>query len=470
MHGASNLRRSYRAGTARTGTARTGTGRAGTVPAPTAAAGLRRGGPGRLRIAAAICAAAGLLVAGCAASPASTGSGGVRGKGQAHSGTKAAPKPAVQLAITPASGSKDVSPGSGISVTAAGGKLTHVSVHTSGDPVTGTMNAGATAWHSSWTLAVAAHYTVTATGQAPNGQSVTQTSTFTTLAPASTFQAMIFEGQGATYGVGMPIILDFSQPIKDKAAVERALQIRTSKPVVGAWYWDGDQTLDFRPQTYWPADTTVSFTGHLNGVEGAPGMYGYHTLSQSFRIGDSLIVVASTATHFMDLYRNGKLYRHWPISTGRSTLPTPNGTYLSIDKGNPVLMKGPGYSEEVPWSVRFTWTGDYLHDAFWSVGEQGSTNVSHGCVNMPPADAEMYYKMEVPGDPVTITGSPKAGTWDNGWTEWFLTWPQLLKGSALHEAVQAGPHGSEFVSPASVAAAGMRAPIHTSRPDNWHAT
>jgi lipoprotein-anchoring transpeptidase ErfK/SrfK len=427
---------------------------------------------GNIRVAAAIsvlCATAGLLAAGCSGSSAPAAAGGTT-TGSPHSTATSTPKPAVQLAITPASGSKSVNPAGGISVTAAGGKLTNVSVHTSGDPVTGTMNGTATAWHSTWALGVSTRYTVTATGQAPDGQSVTQTSTFTTLSPGSTFQTMIFEGQGATYGVGMPIILDFSQPIKNKAAVERALQIRTSKPVIGSWYWDNDQTLDFRPQTYWPANTTVTFTAHLNGVEGAPGVYGYHTLTQSFRIGDSLIVVASTATHFMNLYRNGKLLHHWPISTGRSTLPTPNGTYLTIDKGNPVLMKGPGYSEEVPWSVRFTWTGDYLHDAFWSVGEQGSVNVSHGCVNMAPADAEMYYKMEVPGDPVTITGSSKAGTWDNGWTEWFLTWSQYLKGSALHEAVQAGPQGSVFVNPASVATAAANAPLHTSRPGNWHST
>ena len=88
--------------------------------------------------------------------------------------------------------------------------------------------------------------------------------------------------------------------------------------------------------------------------------------------------------------------------------------------------------------MRFTWSGDYLHDAYWSVGEQGFTNVSHGCVNMPPADAEIYYKMEVPGDPVTVTGSPRAGTWDNGWTEWFLPWNQYLQGSALGEAVRPG--------------------------------
>ena len=123
----------------------------------------------------------------------------------------------------------------------------------------------------------------------------------------------------------------------------------------------------------------------------------------------------------MKLYKDGKLYRTWPISSGRPGDNTPNGTYLTIEKGNPVLMKGPGYRIEVPWSVRFTWSGDYLHDAFWSVGEQGFTNVSHGCVNMAPADAEVYYKLAVPGDPVTVVGSPRHGVWDNGWTYWFLT-------------------------------------------------
>ncbi len=410
------------------------------------------------------CLTAAALAAGCSASGA---------KPVAHSGSGSRPvskASGVELSITPASGSTNVNPGGGISVTAARGKLTNVSVRSAGDPVAGTMNATSTSWHSTWALAISTSYTVTATARGASGPPVTQTSSFRTITPASTFQTMIFEGQGQTYGVGMPIMLTFSQPIVNKAAVERALEVQTSRPVVGAWYWDGNQTVDFRPRDYWPAGTTVSFTGHLNGVEGAPGMYGDHTLTQSFKIGTSLIVVASTASHYMDVYRNGKLFAHWPISTGRPTLPTPNGSYLTIDKANPVLMVGPGYSEEVPWSVRFTWTGDYLHDAYWSVAEQGTVNVSHGCVNMPPADAEEYYKMEVPGDPVTISGSPAAGTWDNGWTEWFLTWAQYLKGSALHEAVEAGPQGSTFVSPASLPGSPASAPVGRSRVDNWHAT
>jgi lipoprotein-anchoring transpeptidase ErfK/SrfK len=370
---------------------------------------------------------------------------------------------AAPITITPASGSTEVRPGSGITVTVAGGQLTAVNVD--GGQVSGSMNASRSAWHSQWTLPVSTKLTVTATAVV-SGRHVTKTSTFRTLRPAQTFRTQIFEGYRQTYGVGMPILLTFSQPIRNKAAVERSLQITTSRPVVGAWYWDSSQTLAFRPRNYWPAHTTVSFTGHLNGVEGAPGVWGDHTLTQQFSIGRSLIVVASTRTHHLNLYRDGKLFRHWPISTGRPGDNTPNGSYLTIEKANPVLMKGPGYAIEVPWSVRFTWTGDYLHDAFWSVGEQGFTNVSHGCVNMSPADAKFYYKMAVPGDPVTITGSPRGGTWDNGWTYWFLSWPRLLAGNALHEAVQAGPTGSTFVSPATLSASTATAPTGTAAPRN----
>jgi L,D-transpeptidase catalytic domain len=149
----------------------------------------------------------------------------------------------------------------------------------------------------------------------------------------------------------------------------------------------------------------------------------------------------------MDVFRAGKHFAHWPISSGKPGDDTPNGSYLTIEKSNPVEMKGPGYDISVPFSVRITWSGDYLHDAPWSVGSQGFTNVSHGCVNMSPADAQTYYNMAVPGDPVKIIGSSRAGTWDNGWTMWFMHWKRWLRGSALHRAVHAGPHGSTFVSP-----------------------
>ena len=342
-------------------------------------------------------------------------------------------------------------------------------VHTPGDLVSGTLNAAGTVWRSRWALDVSQRYTVIATATGSSGRAVTRTSSFRTFTPRQTFRTEILEGYRQTYGVGMPIILFFNRPITDRAAVERALEIKTSKPAVGAWYWDGQcrlapECLYFRPRRYWSPHTQVSFIGHLNGVEGAPGVFGHHTLTQTFVIGSPLTVTANAAQHYMDVYRDGKLFAHWPISSGRPGDDTPNGTYLTIEKANPVDMVGPGYNIQVPWSVRFTFSGDYLHDAYWSVGEQGFTNVSHGCVNMSPADAEIYYKMAVPGDPVKIIGSPRAGTWGNGWTMWFLPWRRWVQGSALHKAVQTGPQGSSFINRVSPPPTGGPPPAPTAGP------
>src|SRR5258708_4632832 len=158
-------------------------------------------------------------------------------------------------------------------------------------------------------LAVSQRSTVTAKGAGPWGQTFPRPSACRPLPPPQRFTAKILEGAGQTYGVGMPVILYFSQHITNKAAVERVLQLRSSKPVMGSWYWDDSCGLAptcayFRPQSYWPTHTQVSFAGHLNGVEGAPGVYGDHTLTQSFTIGDSLIVVARPPTHPIERYRN----------------------------------------------------------------------------------------------------------------------------------------------------------------------
>jgi lipoprotein-anchoring transpeptidase ErfK/SrfK len=411
-----------------------------------------------------------LALAACTGNGTTTAKSAANDKGA--SGASASASPAgPPVTITPGAGAANADPSKGITVTTSGGKLTDVTVRTSGDAVTGTYSADHTAWHSTWALNVSKSYTVTATAAASGGAATTKTSTFRTLTPSSTFSTHIFEGYQQTYGVGMPIILYFSQRITNKAAVERALQITTSKPVIGSWYWDepcgmAASCTYFRPRDYWPSGTTVSFTGHLDGVEGAPGVYGYHTLTQEFGIGRSVIAVASTKKHETQIYVDGKLTYNWPISSGRPGDDTPNGSYLTIEKENPVEMKGPGYDLMVPWSVRFTYSGDYYHDAYWSVGEQGFDNVSHGCVNLSPANAETYYKMAVPGDPITIKDSPRSGTWDNGWTEWFLTWPQYLKGSALHEAVLAGPDGSTFADPATLPASTAKAPLETAPTGN----
>jgi lipoprotein-anchoring transpeptidase ErfK/SrfK len=431
-------------------------------------------GTARIYVSAVAALAIGLLTAACSSGHPQTpaeASASASASASAH-----AAQLSTELKITPANGSRGVNPSRGITVTATKGKVTNVTVTTSGDPVTGTLSGGGKKWHSAWTLNASQTYTVTATGTDASGQKITTTSRFRTLTPPSTFQTEIFEGSNQTYGVGMPIMLIFSQPITNRAAVERSLELTTSKPVIGGWYWDDSEHLYFRPRDYWPANTTVGFDGHLNGVEGARGVYGAADLTQTFNIGDSIIAVASTTTHRTQIYLNGRLAYQWPISTGRTTLPTPDGTYLSVEKAHPVRMIGGGppgsagyYNELVNYAVRFTFSGDYYHSAPWSVVNQGTSNVSHGCVNLPPAAAVTYYNLSIPGDPITVTASTAAGKWDDGWTEWFLTWSQYLKGSALDKAVQAGPQGSRFVSPASLPPDTATAPLGTSASANYYA-
>jgi lipoprotein-anchoring transpeptidase ErfK/SrfK len=408
------------------------------------------------------------LFAAACSSTAANSKGAGQQPGQAAGSPTASP--AAQVTVSPANGTTNAKPNQGVSVTATAGKITNVTVTTGHALVGGALATDGKSWHTNWSLHTGAHYKVTVTAINAKGKTTTTTSSFRTIAAGATFSANTLEGLNQTYGVGMPIVITFSSPVTRKAAVEKAIQIKTSKPIVGAWLWDSDQTLAFRPQTYWPAHTKVSFVAHFNGLAIAPGVFGTSNLTQSFRIGSSLIGVTSTVTHKTRIYWKGKLYATWPDSSGMPGRDTANGTYLTIEKGNPVLMSGPGYKNlPVFWSVRFTWSGNYYHSAPWSVGEQGFANVSHGCVNLSPAHAQWYYARADPGDPITITGSPVAGTWDDGYTEWFYTWKQVLNHSVTHMAVQTSPTGSTFVDPSTLPAQAPNTFLTGSKPHNYRA-
>jgi lipoprotein-anchoring transpeptidase ErfK/SrfK len=357
-------------------------------------------------------------------------------------------------------GPVDRRPDLGVSVSVSSGTLSSVTVTSgAGNTVPGTLGAGGTSWHTSWALAPSQVYHVTAAATDGPGRRTVASGSFRTLTPRQTFSAATSLAWGQVYGVGMPIMITFSHPVTDKAEVERALSVRASKPVTGAWFWMSSSEVWFRTRTYWPAHTRVWFEAHLKGVRAAPGVYGEANLSGHFRIGNSLIAIASAARHHMKVWYNGHFKGNWPISTGQPGLDTPDGHYLSFDMGNPVDMNSasfgvmpgdPGYYNVLVYdSVKFTADGDYVHSAPWSVGEQGFANVSHGCVNVAPANAAWYYDHSVLGDPITVVGSPAHGIWNDGWTIWFLSWHKLLAGSGTGQQVRVTSSGSLFQTPAS---------------------
>ena len=205
----------------------------------------------------AVAAVIALFATACSSGGSHSTASPAQSKAQASASAKAhAAALAKNLRIPPADGSHGAIPSDGITVTAVAGPRR---TERPGKPRS--LAADAKSWHSAGNLGVSQRYTVTATGTAPSGEKISKTSTFRTLTPAQTFSTHIFEGYKQTYGVGIPVMLTFSRPIINKAAVERSLELTTSKPVVGAWYWDGDQQLSFRPRDYWPAYTTVTHRG-----------------------------------------------------------------------------------------------------------------------------------------------------------------------------------------------------------------
>ena len=138
-----------------------------------------------------------------------------------------------------------------------------------GEAVAGSYAPGSRSWRTRWALAPSQTYRVTAMAVDSAGQHTVMASDFRTLRPGRSFSVATILGAGETVGVSMPIMINFSRPITDKAAVERGLQIWSSKPVTRAWYWVTSESGWFRPRHYWPAHTRVRFTAHLAGLQGA---------------------------------------------------------------------------------------------------------------------------------------------------------------------------------------------------------
>lgn len=354
------------------------------------------------------------------------------------------PDPPLQLVSTPADGATGFPLDASLSVTAAnaGGQLRSVTVTTaSGQAVPGGLDpTGNWASAPGNVLAPGTTYQIAADGMAPNGHLLRGHSSFTTLTPLGTLKPSINVGDGQTVGVGMPIVVRFTHSVTNRAAVQSHLTVTPSIPVTGAWHWFGPREVHYRPQAYWPSGEQVTMAAQLLGVNAGGNIWGLSNHSVHFSVGDTHVSTVDTAAHTMTVTDNGHTVRTVPVSTGRTNLPTMNGIHIALAKTQNVLMDSQtvgiprsspdGYYEHVYWDVAITTGGEYVHAAPWSVGEQGRSNVSHGCVNLSPSEATWFYGFSQVGDIVQVTGSTRAPTGDPGTADWNMSWSQWLAGTA----------------------------------------
>ncbi|MGU3501573.1 L,D-transpeptidase [Mycobacterium sp. C31M] len=201
---------------------------------------------------------------------------------------------------------------------------------------------------------------------------------------------------GEVVGVAMPVTVSFGEPVIERSRAQQGIAF--SAPVDGAFEWLNASTVRFTPDGYWPAHSTIS-------VEAL----GFKT---SFQTGAVVLGVADIDAHTFTVSIDGELAREMPASMGKAGFATPVGNFTALEKQSVVIMDSrtigiplddpEGYKLTVYDGVRVTWGGVYVHGAPWSVGSQGYANVSHGCINLSPDNADWYYNNVSIGDPIVV--------------------------------------------------------------------
>jgi lipoprotein-anchoring transpeptidase ErfK/SrfK len=373
-----------------------------------------------------------VLLAGCSGE--STGPGGA----------SAPPRPQAQVSILPGDKATNVSPTLPVSVRVTKGELVQVMLASpGGKAVAGTLSADRRSWTSSEVLGYGKTYTWSGSAAGSDHLSVPVTGSFTTVKPQRQLYATLNIRDGDTVGIAAPIILQFDGHVSDKAAAERALAVQASVPTVGSWAWlpddNGGSRAHYRPQDYWQPGTDVSVTAKLYGVALGGGSYGREDISTKFVIGRAEIVKADVSSHRMIVIRDGQEVMNFPASYGLSSdsqRNTTNGIHVVMNKAQKVLMSNPAYGYvNIPefWAVRISNNGEFIHANPETTGVQGSSNVTHGCVNLSTANAQEYFASAIFGDPVEVTGSttPLTGA-DGDIYDWTVPWETWQAMSALH--------------------------------------
>jgi lipoprotein-anchoring transpeptidase ErfK/SrfK len=152
-----------------------------------------------------------------------------------------------------------------------------------------------------------------------------------------------------------------------------------------------------------------------------------------------MIAKADGNTEQMQIFDNGNLINTMPISMGKDATPTHSGAHVISDKDQTVRMNscsfgvcsGPrAYNVTEHWAERISNDGEFVHQNPDSVSAQGSTNVSHGCINLNEANAKWFFQHLGLGDVVQVTnsGGPPLPIWDT-YGDWSVSWAQWLAGT-----------------------------------------
>ncbi|MFG3195199.1 Ig-like domain-containing protein [Streptomyces sp. NPDC048208] len=395
-----------------------------------------------------------LVLTGCSGGGDASASDGGESS-QAKADEAAAKKSSeAQITITPKDGSNNASINNSAAVKVARGTLTGVSMTTSdGKPVDGELSADKLSWKPTTQLERSTTYKLAAEAKDSEGRVAHENASFTTVSPSNSFIGNFTPDNGSTVGVGMPVSINFDKAITDKAAVQKGITVSSSsgQEVVGHWF--NANRIDFRPETYWKENSTVTLKLALDGVEGADGVYGVQQKTITFHVGRNQVSYVDAKTKQMKITRDGKVVKQIPISAGSPENKTYAGVMVMSEKFEQTRMNGAtvGFTDDdgkgeydikdVPHAIRLTGSGTFLHGNYWGAKSIfGSVNTSHGCVGLsdtkgakdPNTPAAWVFNNSLVGDVVVLQNTgDKTVAPDNGLNGWNMDWAQWKAGSAV---------------------------------------
>lgn len=398
----------------------------------------------------------GLTVAGC--SPVLRQSTGPAAEGAPGTVVVASPSTSpAQLTVTPGDGATDVNPLTPVTVSASQGTLTSVTLTAAdGTQIPGVVDPATGTWSSQGALVYATGYFLRAVAAGVDGLPTTSVRSFKTISPANQTMAYINTASGysiqngATYGVGQALTIHWDEQITNRAAAQKAITVTTVPAQPAAFNWTDNQNMMWRTKDYMIPGTKVTVSANVFGVQMGAGLWGQKNVTTSFVVGDSHVAIADDSTKMITVYNNGVAVRTMPTSMGQGgyvqgsngqtiSLYTNSGPHIVIEKGRTVRMTSSsfglpktdplGYDTVVNFAVKISNDGEYAHSAPWN-NELGVRDLSHGCLNLSPADAQWFYDFSRPGDIVDVKGTPQQlAVWNSG--AWTVPWNQWIAGSAL---------------------------------------
>ena len=309
-----------------------------------------------------------------------------------------------------------------------------------GTPVAGELTPDGLTWRTAEPLGYNQRYTLNAQSLGLGG-ATSQQMTFQTHSPENLTMPYVLPNDGEVVGIGQPVAVRFDENIPNRLAAQRAVTVTTNPPVEGAFYWLSNREVRWRPAQYWKPGTTVDVAVNTYGVDLGDGLFGQENVTTHFTIGDEVIATADDNTKTLTIRRNGEVIKTMPISMGKNGTPTNNGTFIVGDRFGHLVMDSStygvpsnspnGYRTEVDYATQISYSGIYVHAAPWSVGSQGYSNVSHGCLNVSTSNAQWFFNNTKRGDIVEISntaGSILPGT--DGLGDWNIPWDQWRAGNA----------------------------------------